>query len=333
MLTNRPDTMRVLWILLLSVCRKAHGATVETEEQRLKGRPARNVCKAAMSVVTDALEDTAQFLSTISVDGIRLLPENLNHPTLAAFEDWRINEGMFHFEFKDQNVPTKVVKMSLSEELRKQTIADEVTLRKIQDRIDDILAEARVPGQTYNPFRLEFDPAVLFVPGCVEFMEDNREILRKEFPDLHSCQCNAFTVPKNATPFGFHHASSLGFLEVPLWQRRWFSPGYHMSFHTALTKTNASTSPMVIFDGEIPAAFDYGYFMSRFKETSWRPDIVDVARLSLIANAHDDLPFQKKYPNYQFCLAVYYAMENCQYEEEASVGTYWHLEVRSFVYH
>ena len=311
-----------------------HGCLGETEEVRLKGRPARTVCKAAMSVVTDGLENTAKLISKLSVDGIPLLPENLDHPKLAALEDQRINKGAFHFEFKEQNVPTKVVKMNLSEEMRKQIIADLVTIRKIEDRIEEILAKEQVPGQFYNPFRLEADPAVLFIPGCVEFMEDNREKIRMEFPDVHTCQCNAFIVPQNTTPFGFHHASSIGFVEVDLWQRRWLGADYHMSFHTALTETNSSTAPMVLFDGEVPAVFDYGYFLSRFRETSWRPDIIDVARLSLLATEYDALPFQNKFSVYQFCLAAYYAMENCRDEDEASVGTYWHLEVGSFgLYH
>lgn len=257
---------------------------------------------------------------------IHLTPDTVDHPLVVTYHH---NKWLKHIypEFTDQHVPTKVVKMRLSEATRLQAIEDMKRLQIIQKRVDAIFQDHQSSGQAYSPVRLEFDQAVLFVPACLEFMNDNRDIVRNHFPQMHTCQCNAFSVPANSKPFGFHHASALGFESFELYERGWSYPEYHMSFHTAMNPTNENTSPLVVFDENIPTVFDVGFLLTKFlEEKHWRPDLTRLARVALICTTKKLVPNRHFFALYHFGWAVYYAMQSCQDESKNSFGTFWELE-------
>ena len=318
---------------LLSVAFHATAAAAEYESptttgssssNRLDGLPARNVCQASLAVAEDAYDTIRKLTSETMLLGLPLTVDNLDHPALVKEHQDRLKR-VFIREFEEQNVPTQVVKMQLSEETRLQAIEDLKRVQSIQDKMDQILNLKNARGQKYTPFRLEFDPAVLFVPACLQFMSDNRKMVQEMFPEVHTCQCNAFSVKTGETPVGFHRASSFGYEHPDIIPRNWFAPEFHMSFHTALNPTNASSSPLVLFDGEMPAVFNDGYLLSQFEaETTWRPDLTRMARAALLAVKV--VSFDKLYSLLQYSWAVYNAMKNCPNEEASSMGTFWELE-------
>ena len=170
-----------------------------------------------------------------------------------------------------------------SNAFRQLTKTNDIKWEDVEEKVDEIVGYHNAQGQAYSPFRIEFDQALLFVPACLEFMNSNRDLVRKHLPEVHTCQCNAFSVRPHGKPFGFHHASTLGIEFKELYDRGWFFPEFHMSFHTAFNPTNKSTSPLVVFDGEIPKLFNDGYLLGKFlEEKSWRPDLTKLARRAVM---------------------------------------------------
>merc|ERR1712226_390357 len=150
----------------------------------------------------------------------------------------------------------------MGDEMRLNILKEVYTARKEEKKLRRLM-NSTVTG--LNPFKLEFEMAAIFVPSCVEFMELNRELVQKVFPQMHTCQCNAFVVESGTNAYGFHHASNAGYEFGMLYHNGVLVPEWHMSFHIAVTASNLSSNPFTIFDGATPEVFNTHFLVHHFR--------------------------------------------------------------------
>ena len=106
-------------------------------------------------------------------------------------------------------------------------------------------------------------------------MELNREIVREHFPEAVACHANLFVVEpgRQLRSYGLHHATSIGYEYKNLYDRGWFRPEFHKSFHTAVTPTDIDSSPFSMFDDHVPELMNLGHVLLYLRRRDeWRSD-------------------------------------------------------------
>lgn len=235
--------------------------------------------------------------------------------------------------FEDQNKPTEVVQMNMPQSLNEQIMEDVYNARKVEQKLRSLM-NSTVTG--YNPFKLEFDNAALFVPSCTEFMNLNRDVVRNNFPQMRTCQCNAFVVEKGTNAYGFHHASASGYEFGELFHHGVLVPEHHMSFHTAVTASNFSSNPFTIFDGAIPEVLNNHFLARHFRsiESTLPSETMKLVKAAvLMYEEQTDFTHLRMLQDYLH--AVYYQVTHCgkgspNLQEEP--GKYWDLEPGQALY-
>jgi len=322
--------------------RRALCATLITCALGGTARPARTVCDAALSQIDQVLPSVRSMIRRArTTDGQSLHPEDFND---IPESDYLPSRQIFYVP-PEQQIPTQVLRMNLPDKLHRELVADLERITQIQKEVDRIVKHA-LPG--YHPYKVEFDYAGLFVPGCAEFMELNRDLVRNEFKRLPhtwrdrgyvdpTCMCNAFSVAAGAPAEGFHHATAIGYEIVELWDHnRSFAMEHHRSLHTALTPTNRSSSPLVVFD-DLPVELASAHLMiATIMRSGWTPvlypDLIDVARAAFMVFAVDAYPLDHLRVTMVFLTAFYYAARSCPTVDGGSRGTFWELEVGEALY-
>ena len=185
-----------------TACRPDAAGFLPAQRRRLQPvtHSARSMCDAAKAQVATLGTRAQQIIDRFS-DGL---------PDMKMSEVAAVG---FHRRLWEQHKPTRVLRMVLSDELRDAIVAEARAVRQAEQAIFDHLGEQRA-FSSYNPWTLQFENAVFFLPSCVEFMDANREVVRANFPEYVDCQCNLFMPDASSLPYGLHHASAYAF-EVP----------------------------------------------------------------------------------------------------------------------
>merc|ERR1712050_787625 len=185
----------------------------------------------------------------------------------------------------------------------------------------------------YNPFKLEFDWAAPFVPSCAEFMHLNRDLVRQHFPEVDTCQCNAFIVEKGTNAYGFHSASAAGYEFGYLFNNGVLAPEHQMSFHTAVSATNLSSNPFTIFDEVTPEVFNNHFLAQHFRavEPSLAADTMMLVRAAVVMyEQKSSITHLRVFQDYLH--AMYYATTKCGSTASKAPGSYWDLEPGQALY-
>jgi len=233
-------------------------------------------------------------------------------------------------QFEQQNKPTEVVNMHMPEDLRQNILGDVYTARSVETELRKIM-NSTVTG--YNPFKLEFDMAQLFVPSCIDFMDLNRDVVRKHFPEMQTCQCNAFVVEKGTKAYGFHHASTSGYEVGELFNHGLLAPEHHMSFHTAVTASNLTSNPFTIFDAASPEVFNNHFLIHHFRSlsASLPEETMDLVKAALVMYEEKaSVTHLRVYQDYLH--AMYYLSTTCGRDAPEMRGSYWDLQPGQALY-
>lgn len=212
-------------------------------------------------------------------------------------------------KFDKQDTPTEVVNMHMPEVLKQQILEDVYTARSVETEFRRIM-NSTVTGN--NPFKLEFDMAQLFVPSCIDFMDLNRDVVQKNFPDMQTCQCNAFVVERGSKAYGFHHASTAGYEVGELFKYGLLAPEHHMSFHTAVTASNLTSNPFTIFDVASPEVFNNHFLIQHFRslEGQLPENTMELVKAALVMYEEKaSVTHLRVYQDYLH--AMYYVSEAC----------------------
>jgi hypothetical protein len=231
----------------------------------------------------------------------------------------KMTQGKDIWTFTDQHTDSVVVPMSL----------DRLDVHKLMARMDKLAAlsakvSAAIIGKDqfrYNALSFQFENAALFHPECGRLWENNEERMRKHMPSLVRCHCNAFLVRSPEEAYEMHHASNLGY-EVPvLAQRGIFAPLKHMSFHTALHETNATTGPFTVFDNHIPELWNT-YEMTVYLQTNL--DVQKGTRCEMQA-VNSKLVHVDKRELEDYTSLLYWEHQACAAPDEGGHGKWWSL--------
>ena len=268
---------------------------------------------------------------------IRKVARQANRDIIHEFFDGAEPFGFapVHHVFPEQDVPTLIVNMTLPETLRKQMEDDATRVMRVEQYLYKS-AGTTVTG--YNPFTLQFENSVLFNPACAEFMELNRDVVKQNFPEAVGCQCNLFVVEpgKQLRAYGLHHATSIGYEYHRFYDRGWFMPKFHKSFHTAVTPTDFDSSPFTMFDGHTPELMNLDH-MLQFLRRRGEPHGGLTEEERFLAHVaftvfHQDLSYPPVKNHYKrsfmdYLTARYWWAKSCHGDGDwGGHGTWWELE-------
>jgi len=179
----------------------------------------------------------------------------------------------------------------------------------------------------------EFDMAQLFVPSCIDFMDLNRDVVQKHFPEMQTCQCNAFVVGKGTKAYGFHHGSTSGYEVGELFNHGLLAPEHHMSFHTAVTASNLTSNPFTIFDAASPEVFNNHFLIHHFRSLSESlpTEVMDLVKAALVMYEEKaSMTHLRVYQDYLH--AMYYLSTACGRDAPEMRGSYWDLQPGQALY-
>lgn len=243
----------------------------------------------------------------------------------------------YHVRPREQHIPTRVVEMVMPPWLQKQAFEEALLKMEVEKRLSKHSSKFG-----YNPMSLSFENSQFIVPACVDFMHLNRRTVKKLFPEVHTCYCNVFTVPPGqlGSSYGLHHASTPGAEYAPFGKLGWFSPAFHMSFHTALTPTSTDSAPFTVFDGHPPETFNVDYVISELQRAwsspshsmsaeQWR-----LAQLAFMLQRFDlPLPritlaakLHERRVAMDYLTSLYWRERSCANATYAGRGTHWRLK-------
>lgn len=244
-------------------------------------------------------------------------------------------------EYEEQHQPTEVIDMHFPEVLRDEVLKDVEYIKMVERKMWEVM-DTQVSG--YTIFSLAFENVMLFLPACIDFMDKNREMVKAKLPWMDTCTCNIFNIGagNGRKAYGTHKASSLGHRNKHLAPRQWLSPLWQMSFHTAVTPTNSSASPFVIFDEHVPSSMNDDYLIDYLMRADLDPDVRESVkraatalhpRLASTSDLYPKMPtnLRPALRNFLFCL---YLMEkSCPDPSKwGGIGTYWELDVGQALY-
>jgi hypothetical protein len=238
--------------------------------------------------------------------------------------------SFFHKELHDQAEPTQVVKMVLPDHLRDQMIREMRKVKEVEDKLLNISRTAA--GLGYTPVSLEFDNAVIFQPSCIEFMQLNRDLVHRHFPEIHTCMCNAFMTDSKSPPYGLHQSTAIGYEFQWLFRRGWLYPEMHKSFHTAILPTNLTSSPFSIFDGVLPQVRNVHFLYHALTRISLSERETRLVKGVHTAFTQDLVPINNVRLITDYLYAKYMAFISCPPLFYGGNATYWNLEPGEALY-
>jgi len=238
-------------------------------------------------------------------------------------------------EYPEQHAPTEVVNMNMPDALQDEIIRDVEFVKMVEQKMWDVM-DTHATG--YSIFSLAFENVMLFVPACTEFMEQNRAMIKGKLPWLDTCTCNTFLVSAGSgrKVYGTHKASSFGHRNDDMAPRDWLSPHSQMSFHTAITPTNATSAPFVIFDDHVPAVMNDDFLIDYLMKADLHPDMRETVkraatalhpRLAQTSDLYPVMPTNLRPALRNFLLCNYLVQESCSEPSKfGGTGSYWDLE-------
>ena len=259
----------------------------------------RTMCESARDARRKAREQI-KFPVRSCTDSLNLVP-------------YHLVPGRDIYVFPEQNVDSAIITMDMSGIDIEKTIARINSVRTLSDKTMRLL---NMSLWGYSTLSYQFSNSVLFYPReCANLWKNNKHQIKLHMPDVVRCHCNVFSVKASHEAYHMHQATAIGYVNSDFVG---YNPTKHMSFHTTLLESNASTAPFSVFDTHVPEVYSVESMIRHLTNnknvsSALRCDLKHLQKYAYIYNIRE------------YTTLIYWEQKACSREDGGGRSTWWSL--------